>query len=538
VGYWLISEHQQQRIRYQLPEGVTTVGRDAHSNVVLPAQTVSRNHAEIRVDGTSCVVTDLGSMNGTHVNGVKIESCPVQPGDVIVFGSVRAKISEHEDSSVPTWTEDDEVSGSVQLRREDTGRGTAAFIPQDSELLDLVVEAGNILLMPGDPGRSYDRLLEIVAKATRAKRILLLVTDDTGEPIQRAARVRGARESSPLMLSRRMVRKVLDEGASFLTMDAKSDEISVVLPDVAAARAVPLQHDQEILGILYADTDKPAAWTEHDLRVLALIGQILGTRIANQRLVEHAQKDSRRRDDLQRARDIQRRMLPQDLPSIPGYTMFPMQEMSAEVGGDLYDAGLLPGGHRVQIALGDVTGKSFGAALIMADVLATLRALRGVGAPLGELVLRLHRHLIETSEATDFVTLFVGEIDIRTHRLEYVNAGHPAPFLVLPDGQVQTLLEGRNFPVGSFDEPDLEFVLDEVTVPPHANLVLYSDGLTEAHCGDRFYEEDERFRRSLTECANRGSEDAIRCLRDGVDAFLGNLPLSDDITLLVVHRED
>jgi serine phosphatase RsbU (regulator of sigma subunit) len=552
MTYWLTGDYRGKRIHYLVEHGTTKIGRSESCDVVLPSQTVSRNHAEVRLDGDHLTVIDLGSLNGTRVNGADVETTrPVRPSDVIEFGSVTLRVTDGQESSSPTFTDEREVSRSLQLERDETAEG--ALTGAEPRLLKLLSEAGSLLVLPDRPEETFDRLLELVENTIPASRILILLANDDGEPVQRAARVAGDRAISPLMLSRTMVRMVLDNGTSFLTGDAQADERfknqqSVVVQDLHSAMAVPLVHHEEVLGVLYVDTNDPlATYTEYDLRVLTLLGQMLGAKIANARLLALAREQERLREQLQVATTIQRRLLPQELPSVAGYQILGTQDTCDEVGGDLYDAGPLPDG-RIQIVLGDVSGKGIGAALLMSDVLATIRALRTVGIQPDDLVARLDRHLLQTTEPEHYVTLFLADLCPETHRLEYVNAGHPEAYLVRPDGRLDELAS-TGVPAGLMDLPGIEFEKKSIEMPPGSMLVIYSDGISEAERGElgsAINQDDEGTReqygdhelpRLLRTAAFTSAEECAQKIHDGVEGWLAGARVPDDTTLMIVRRE-
>jgi serine phosphatase RsbU (regulator of sigma subunit)/pSer/pThr/pTyr-binding forkhead associated (FHA) protein len=553
MSLWLSGDYRGKRIHHLLPSGATRIGRSESSDVVLPSQTVSRNHAEVHVEGDRVTVIDLGSLNGTRVSGVDLETArAVQPGDVIEFGSVSLRLTDGTESSSPTFTDDREVSKSLHLSRDDTSEG--ALGGAEPQLLRLLSEAGSLLVLPDKPEETFDRLLELVERTIPASRILILLSDNDGEPVQRAARVHGDRAISPLMLSRTMVQMVLEDGSSFLTGDAQSDERfknqqSVVVQDLHSAMAVPLEHHEDVLGVLYVDTNDPlATYAERDLRVLTLLGQMLGAKIANAKLLELAREQERLRGELRTATTIQRRLLPQDLPQIEGYEILGMQDTCEEVGGDLYDAGVLPDGG-VQIVLGDVSGKGIGAALIMSDVLATIRALRTVQISLDILVGHLDRHLLQTTEPEHYVTLFVADLNLHTHCLDYVNAGHPPAFLLMPGGGIQELSSTAP-PAGLMDLPGIEFERKSVEMPPGSTLVIYSDGISEAERGElgaTIQEADEgsreqfgdhEFQKVLSQGPFGSSSECARRIHEAVEGWLAGSRTPDDTTLVVVRREN
>jgi serine phosphatase RsbU (regulator of sigma subunit) len=310
---------------------------------------------------------------------------------------------------------------------------------------------------------------------------------------------------------------------------------SIVAQDLRSAMAVPLMHHDDTLGALYVDTNDPlTGYGESDLQVLTLLGQMLGAKIANARLLEVARERDRLEEELRTAATIQQRLLPQTLPDVCGYEIFASQETCEAVGGDLYDADVLPNG-RLQVVLGDVSGKGIPAALLMSDVLAMVRALRPFALPVADLVERLHRHVLGRTEAERYLTLFVAEIDPVSHRIEYVNAGHPPPRLVHADGSAEKL-DTTGIWVGLVDLPGVEYTSSTLDFPAGSTLVVTSDGIDEAGRGDEEFYGDARYDAMLPEWAGGSAEEIGARLLEDVASFRGSTPAGDDVTLVVVHR--
>ncbi len=539
---WLLGEHRGELIRRGFPDGEFQVGRGSANDLVLPSQTVSRHHATLVVDGGVLHVRDLGSLNGTRVNGVGVTGEAVaRPGDVVEFGSVPLRVADHDAADEPQWSADEHVSSqSVFLSRDDATAGGRPLAGTDPNVLRLLTEAGQLLVLPESSDRTFDRILQLVESAVPARRILLLQRDDKGkDPVQRAARVQGDRAIAPLLLSRTMMRMVLDEGTAVLIGDAQSDDRfreaqSIVGENLHSAMAVPLLHHDDILGMLYVDNANPlSTYGEDDLRLLTLLGQMLGAKLANARLLEIAREQERLQRDLDTAAAIQRRLLPQTLPEVPGYEIVGHQRTCETVGGDLYDACVQDGGTAL-LWLGDVSGKGISAALLMADVLATLRALRTVVGRADELVTRLDRHLLQSTQEEHYLTLFLAELDPATHRLAFVNAGHPPAYLVHPDGRVEAL-DSTSHPVGLVDMPGLCFERRERDFPPGAALVIYSDGLSEAERGSEQLA-DRRLAEVLPELGGATARGIVERLEAELSAWVGSARAGDDVTLLVVRR--
>jgi sigma-B regulation protein RsbU (phosphoserine phosphatase) len=264
---------------------------------------------------------------------------------------------------------------------------------------------------------------------------------------------------------------------------------------------------------------------------------MMGAKLANVRLLEAARERERLKHEFETARAIQRRLLPQVLPDVTGYEMTAWQESCEDVGGDLYDFGMLPDG-RLQIVLGDVSGKGVGAALLMSSVLGAIRALRSEVASPSRLVSQVDRHLLQTTEPMHYATLFLGVLDPRLHRLEYVNGGHPSATLVAADGTT-TDLGPTDVPVGLVDRPGATFEMNVVEIPAGSTLIVISDGISEAATSvdDPFFLEGP-LPEVIRSCAGLPVADAAKRIRNALDEFLGEVPRSDDATLVVVRRKE
>jgi sigma-B regulation protein RsbU (phosphoserine phosphatase) len=230
---------------------------------------------------------------------------------------------------------------------------------------------------------------------------------------------------------------------------------------------------------------------------------------------------------------VQLTLLSATSPTIPGYAVHARQIPCYEVAGDLYDFTRLDDG-RTAIAIGDVTGKGMGAALLMADVIASLRVLHEHLQNPVELMMRLHQHLLRCCDETHYVTLFLGMLDPAGHRLEYVNAGHPPPLMFCGAGEPQRL-EATGLPAGLLRDVTT-YQSRSVDLPPRGLLCLYSDGISEAGPGDDLYGE-HRLVGSVGRRPNLPLEDIADGVLGDLENYLGDRQRDDDVTLLLLRRE-
>lgn len=232
--------------------------------------------------------------------------------------------------------------------------------------------------------------------------------------------------------------------------------------------------------------------------------------------------------EIEIAREVQGRLLPQSVPRIEGFDLAAACIQARAVGGDYYDFLDLGPGQR-GFVLADVSGKGIHAALRMANLQAHLRS-QVINAPRDPLrVLRLvNRMLVESTDSGQFATLFFGIYAEGTRRLTYINCGHNPPLCVRGNGGVDRL-EATATVIGAFS--DWECALGRTQLAPGDLFVAYSDGLTEATRESETFGE-ERLVDALRELAPQSPDRVVAELLRRVQEFSGGGE-SDDLTLLV-----
>ena len=174
---------------------------------------------------------------------------------------------------------------------------------------------------------------------------------------------------------------------------------------------VPLSLKRQLIGVLTVFNKRAAeGFTESDQRLLSIIAAQSAQVIENARLYEEEQALREMRRDLEVARNIQMKLLPKSAPEIAGFDIAGKSVPAQNVGGDYFD--FLPAGEqRFAICLGDVVGKGMPAALLMANVQATIRGQNLLQPSAGECLGRSNRLLYESTDSDKFVTLFYGILD-------------------------------------------------------------------------------------------------------------------------------
>lgn len=244
------------------------------------------------------------------------------------------------------------------------------------------------------------------------------------------------------------------------------------------------------------------------------------------------------RRDVQSAKDVQQAFFPPKSLSIPCLSCETFYQPAREIGGDYYDFLALPGG-QWGIAIGDVSGKGVGAALVMASLQASLRAqAMHSHSNLSDLIGGVNRLVVGSSPTHFFASLFYAEYEPATRVLKYVNAGHNPPLVVrFQDSSCEVFqLNSKAIPVGI--AADAQFGSTVFQLQTGDLLVAYTDGITEAE--NRSGEQWGQRRLEAALCSRRGatSEQVIESILDQISSFTSGQPQRDDMTLVVMSVQE
>src|SRR5262252_1430773 len=558
-----------------------TIGRSSRNDICISDPFASRLHAEIRREGDHVTLVDLGSANGTYLNGQRVTgSIGLQPMDRVRIGETEIQYQTEavQPQSTPTVYLSGPIAEALPVDTITTSLGNrttsdllstiqsatgligasrpsgstpqrapsglpVALAPEVKgrrDLLGIVSMVGVALLPNTSVEQTLNRTIDMVFEAIPAERAFLFLKekDDLVCKIARAAG-RGALPADlQVQISRSITNKVLTEGASVLTSDAAHDprfqsQNSVVLSQIRSVMAVPLFSGEETFGMVYVDNPLDNRFTEDDLNVLTTIARVASIKIEHETLLEERLEKRRMEEELKVASEIQLRLQPVAPPKLERWDMTGVSFPCREIGGDYYDyiASKKDGG--LTIALGDVSGKGTGAALLMSSLHAAVRAQSQTAASVGEVMGEINRYLYENTPSNKFVTLFYGKLNPESGALTYSNGGHNPPALIRSGGEVPKRDVG-GLPIGvmqnsAYREGQIEFRPGEV-------LIIYSDGITES-----INDEGEEFGEArLIDVARRYADRSAAGLRDRLDEalsrFVGSAAPVDDMTLMIVKR--
>lgn len=530
-------------------KGPVTVGRAEEATLSLGDLSLSRRHALFQPGASGWTVQDLGSRNGTLLNGRPVTSPQdLRAGDTLHLGQVRIQVLE---CGAPAEVADREVGETTLLK-------PVAAVLKDSGVDALPVTAD----APRKTLRRYAERLSLLAKVHEAlasqvteEGLLTLVLDQVFNqlhPDQAAIFLKEEDGSfacaasrcqkdcyDKLLLSRSLVREVVDKKAAALVVDAFTDArfqqaMSLRSVGVRSILAVPLLTEDVALGLLVcASRLAVRSFTQEDLEFVVPLASVAAMRLRNLRLALEAAEKKRLEQELALARRIQVGLFREEIPQLPGYAVLGGNVPSRVVSGDFYQLLSSPGGCTALVA--DVSGKGIGAALLAASLEALFAGPLHLNLSPSEVCARVSRLFFARTDASKFATAFLAQLDAGSGVVTYCNAGHCPAVLVDAQGNAKTL-PSTGLPLGMFaDQP---YDQDRVALQPGDTLVLYSDGVTETTDPQGQEFGIDRLAELLVAHRELPLEELWEHVERELSLYSQSSVPSDDRTLVIVRREN
>ncbi len=530
------------------------VGRSADADVVLADRFISRHHARVSRRGEDLVVEDLGSRNGTLVNGTAIEG-PVRigPGDEVVVSASVLRLAggartTRTSGLGPVLADLPLPAGTVLRPASELVAESSSVDPSADggellravERLRLITEVHQALARPIEVEELPALILDRVFAHLRPETGAIFLRRPDGEYFRAAGRSVPGFDAG-IAVSRTLAREVGDRGHAALVVDLETDTRfaeaeSIHGSGVRSLVAAPLFDAEGSQGmIVLASRLHVRRFTEDDMELLASLASAAALRLRNLELTEAAAERRRLDDELVLARRIQTALLPDRLPDLPGWELHAGTVPSRRVSGDYYEIFTRRGGRECVLMVADVAGKGVAAALLTASLAALSASPLEEGLPPAEVFALLSRLLYKRTPPEKYATAFLAVLEPATGGFRYVNAGHNPGLLLRARGEAELLAAGGP-PLGLLPAaPAYTEGVGELTAGDC--LVLYTDGVTEATdpAGEEYGLE------RLTDlCRRHRSEplDALAgALETGLVAFVEGPPDADDRTLVVVRRK-
>lgn len=368
--------------------------------------------------------------------------------------------------------------------------------------------------------------------------IQLVDEKDFVNPFHTMIRVQDSKlNKDPLRFNKQLSHIMLVNKKPMIINEFRHEEIYSIDDDlilkIHSLISVPMIIKGKMIGILSLFNKQTGeGFSEEDKRLLSIIAAQSANVIENSRLFEEEKQLLQIQQELQVAAEIQKNILPREIPNVNGYDIFAINIPAHEVGGDYYDFMQISDGETA-FALGDVSGKGLPASMLMSNLQATLRGQLLFSSSAKECITRANTLLFKSTDPTKFVTLFFGILDSVNHKLIYCNAGHNVPFFLL--GEKEIKLDKGGIILGCLE--NIGYEDEEILFEEGSLLVVFSDGITEAmDMNEEEFGEEKLFRIIKDRC-HLSSEEIGKEILNEVSRFSAGIPQSDDITVLIIKRK-
>ncbi len=542
-----ITPAEGEPFEYTVEGDELVVGRSTRCDLSLADRFLSRQHARLQRHGEEWLIEDLDSRNGTFVNGRRIsEPTPIGAGDVISMSASLIRVMAGELERVVVSTTSDvlfrpasDVLSQVRSPPPASVAGESPELRRYAERLAMLNEVHQTLARPITLGELLDLILDRAFEHLQPEQGAIFLRNAHG------AYTRAASRSLPglpreLHHSDSLIHEVADKGMAALVLDTLSDlrfaeAQSLLDAGLRSLVAAPLLDGEDALGLIVLGSNaSKRRFGEEDLELLVTLASVAAMRVRNVALAEAAAERQRLENELMMARRIQLALLPESLPELAGYRLFGASRPSRGVSGDYYEVVERAGGRECVVVLADVAGKGMAASLLTGYLEALISAQVEAGTEPEEIFNLVCRTLARRTPPNRFATVFLGVLEPATGGLRYANAGHPPALLVRTSGEV-TQLGPTGMPLGLI--ADCRYTRGTCSLEPGDTLVLYSDGYTEAENSDETEFGEARLAAICVAARHEAPADLAAAIDREVDAFLGDAPVIDDCTIVIVRRE-
>lgn len=527
----------------------TEVGRNVRAGVLLRDASVSRRHARFQPGPKGWLLVDLGSQNGTLLNGKPVTAAVnLADGDTISIGTVlcefrdrQALLSSMSQSIVVLRDLPHsvvEARSALSPSKTILTRARNETVEKWSRRLQLVYEVGALLGRTLDERELIESVLEkIFAVFPKADRGVVIVYESGSDELTTKATRTRTKGAAEIAMSTTVVWDAIRNRRAILSLDAMLDSrfdeaLSVQVLGMRSVVCVPMLSEEDVFGVVTLHT---ANATHHfdseDMDLLLAIAGQAALALANARLHRKLVLEEAMLHDLALARRVQERFLPQGRPDVPGWEFEAHYAPALDVGGDYYGFLEMPDG-LVGIGIGDVSGKGVSAALFMARLGGEMRFDAAADTDPSRVLSRVNDTLAAETDDGMFVTCLLLVLDPATGIVTFANAGHMLPLVRQRDGAIRRIagpanrplavMTGSSFPGGTF------------RVDLGETVVLYTDGITEAPREDELFGETRLF--ETIRGSAGGAEAVLTDVLATVTAHLRGDPPADDITLVCFGR--
>ena len=291
---------------------------------------------------------------------------------------------------------------------------------------------------------------------------------------------------------------------------------------------IPVMHKKSPLAYVFIGGFEENEDMYNKVQFITTVTNIVAVAIENKRLFKRQLEQERLKKEMELASEMQRMLIPAELPQSNKYEFSSIYRPHLGVGGDYYDV-IKFDEHRFAFCVGDISGKGVAAALLMANFQANFHSLIRKNYPLDDFIKALNESVIRITQSEKFITFFVAEYNTKTRELKYINAGHNPPILV-HNNEVVLLRKGCTI-LGSFDDlPQIE--IGQGVIEGHATILAYTDGLTDLRNNDGDFLDADMINEFTFQNNQLPAKEFNDKLMTEIKEFKGRQDFPDDFTIL------
>ena len=296
---------------------------------------------------------------------------------------------------------------------------------------------------------------------------------------------------------------------------------------------VPLLVKGELIGYLAVfNKHNGAPFTNQDKRLLSIIGSQSAQLIENARLYEEEKALLLLQEEVKMASSIQRKLLPESKPEIPGFQVSCINIPAQSVGGDYYDFIHFSSG-KIGFCVGDITGKGMPAAMLMANLQATIRSQASIFEESSDCLRGTNKLLFHSTDPEKFATVFYGILEPESGTMEFANGGHDAPLLLKKGKEIKSL-HATGLLLGMME--NASYNKGNITLDPGDTLLIYTDGVTEAMDTANNEYGLQRLHQHIADHNDKSSDELMNFIISDIRKHAEGTSQSDDITLMIIKR--
>ncbi|MCB0280944.1 MAG: SpoIIE family protein phosphatase [Calditrichae bacterium] len=322
-----------------------------------------------------------------------------------------------------------------------------------------------------------------------------------------------------------------------LRIEQTEEQLKNKFCDFGIKIIVPMVVQDQVRGYIFLGSKlNKTGFSESDVEFLSTLANIAIISIENARLFQETLEKKRLEEELNLAKNIQTKLLPDTMPVISRYDVHGYNIPSKSVGGDYFDIIKLNNDEFI-FTIADVSGKGMPASLLMSNLQAGLHTLHQENYSLAEITFRLNNLIYKNTSIEKYITFFIAKLNIPQNKIFYVNAGHNPPYLFFKDGNYEELSTGGII-LGMM--ADMPYEIGELQMKPGSYLTMFTDGVTEAMSpDDQPFEEFRVIDFFKQEIAKPVSCEQINLkMIETLYKFAGDPTKDDDITILTLSRKE